>query len=365
MKIGIVTLNGYFNYGNRLQNYALQKVLEDLGHEVETIRFDKSLKKRSIFYKFVRAIFQKIKFIIKDSDQVRQMEFKKFSNLYINETRKEFSILDDLSILNDKYDKIIIGSDQVWNPKMNSFSSKYFGQFVDRNKRISYAASFGVSKIEKKYEREYQKWLLQIPCISVREEDGAKIVKKLTRKNVPVLSDPTVLLDKEEWLEISKQAQFKPKKKYILTYFLGGLRGEVKENVENLANEKGLEIVNLGDKNEKNTYETGPREFIDYINDAEVFFTDSFHGVVFSIILETPFVVYERVSEGESMYSRIITILETFDLNDREACNENINLFNLDFTKSKQILAQEKGKSLKYLNFNLNNQNIEEVQFEQ
>ena len=102
---------------------------------------------------------------------------------------------------------------------------------------------------------------------------------------------------------------------------------------------------------DKKTYKTGPGEFIDYINSASVFFTDSFHGVVFSILMQTPFVVYERISKSSSMYSRIETLLDMFELRSREANNarDKKDIFNIDFSHIQPILEYERKKALDYL----------------
>ena len=164
------------------------------------------------------------------------------------------------------------------------------------------------------------------------------------------MADPTLLLTKEKWLSIAKEASNKPKDKYLLTYFLGGIPTQYKKEIKKTAKENNLEIINLGDIKEKDTYQTGPSEFIDYINNCSVMFTDSFHGTVFSILFEKPFVVFQRKG-GTSMYSRIDTLLNKFKLNSRKV--ENISwdddLFSVDFSHVPQILEAERKKSLDYL----------------
>src|SRR5690625_3952158 len=239
-KVGIITLNGYCNYGNRLQNYALQKTLEKMGYEVDTIINDtKKTQKKSQTEK--RTVLDKVKSAatLPFSDLVKKVErkvtnrvfrerikaktdiFKVFAKKYINET--DFSIAEDNipENLADSYDYFIVGSDQVWNPHYQKGSSVEFLTFAPKSKRISYAASFGISSIPEEYKQRYGTWLAEMNHISVREHAGAKIVKELTGRDVEVVVDPTLLLTKEEWLEISEPASDKPMKGYILTYFLG------------------------------------------------------------------------------------------------------------------------------------------------
>lgn len=369
-KIGIITLGGYFNYGNRLQNYALQEAIKDYVLDVDTIRNNTSsvysekrdfltrLKGKSplLIYKILK---NKIKtFMTRNITNKRTEVFKKFTLNYINET--DFMILDNgvMESLSSRYNYYIAGSDQVWNPDYLLGTSVNFLTFVPKNKRISYAASFGVSSISPKWEDKYKEWLSDMNHISVREEDGAKIIKDLIGIDVPVLVDPTLLLTKEKWLSIAKEANNKPKGKYLLTYFLGGVPKAYKKEIKRLTKKHKLDIINLGNIREKDTYITGPSEFIDYINSCSVMYTDSFHGTVFSILLEKPFVVCDRkdTNNETNMYSRINTLLDKFSLNSRKI--ENIKLdediFNIDYSHVPSILEKERAKSMNYLKEALN-----------
>lgn len=363
-KVGIITLNGYHNYGNRLQNYALQEIVKKLGFEVETIIIQDMHSNINIFTNYINKI-SKLKKISKIYDIVkktlinyvnrklinkRTRKFKDFSNKYIVE--KKFNYCEsDMENFTSKYNFFITGSDQVWKPTNNSRLFIYFLTFVESSKRIAYAPSFGVTNISNKHIENYKIWLTGMNKLSVREEAGAKIIKELTGRESEVLIDPTLMLSKEEWLSVSKVSSNKPKCKYILTYFLGGPTKEAEKKVKDIAEQNNLEIINLVDFKDKETYITGPSEFIDYINSASVFFTDSFHGVVFSILLQTPFVIYERVSKSASMYSRIETLLDMFNLRAREAHNikDNDEIFEMDFTHVTPILELERKKAINYL----------------
>ena len=370
-RIGIITLNGYFNYGNRLQNYALQKTLEKMGYQVDTIiksaknreQIKTSLLERARavvklpFSEIVSKTEKKVNnTLYKERNKQRTNIFKDFSNKYINET--DFSISEHCipEGLLESYDYFVTGSDQVWNPYYQKGSPIEFLTFAPKHKRISYAASFGISRIPEEYKEKYATWLEEMNHISVREHAGAKIVKELTGRNVDVVVDPTLLLTKEEWLEISEPASDKPMKGYILTYFLGKIPKERKKYIDKIAKENDLEVINLAQMNERIPYLSGPSEFIDYINSAQLFFTDSFHGAAFSIMLNTPFIVFDRAGSSMSMNSRIETLLDTFDMETRyfnNFINEN-ELFTVDFSKVETILENEKAKAMNYLNRALN-----------
>lgn len=348
--IAIVTLNGYFNYGNRLQNYALQATLQSFGYKVQTIRFSRESKinrYKSYLRDIKKGISHPTNYLV---ERQRHKVFKKFSLECIIETERVFNKDDDLTQLNKDFDYFVVGSDQVWNPSMNKLSSFFFLNFANESKRIAYAPSFGVSELPKNVESNYKEWISEIPFLSVREDDGVKIVKNLTSREIDVLVDPTMLLTKDKWIKVASPANNKPVESYLLTYFLGEISPEYKKQIINIAELKGLKIINLGDINEIDTYCTGPREFIDYINDCSIFCTDSFHGVVFSILLEKPFVVYKREG-GVSMYSRIDTLLNKFMFCSRKAENIQINtsLFKMNFSHTIPILELERKRSYEFL----------------
>lgn len=374
-KVAILTLNGYFNYGNRLQNHALQEVLKSIGFEAETVingnepkgnrnytlveRIDNLIKKspREIFDRLEYKTWAKRnKDEIKESEEIRTKVFKKFTYDYIKETDYTISDNNIPKDLSDRYSYFVTGSDQVWNPDYIYGSSIYFLTFAEKHKRIAYAPSFGVSEIKPEYKEKYKEWISEIPWLSVREDDGARIIKELTGRDAPVLVDPTLLLTKEKWLSIAKEAQNKPKGNYLLTYFLGGIPPKYKKQIKKIAKVNNLEVINLADIRDKETYRTGPSEFIDYINSCSVFCTDSFHGAVFSILFEKPFIVYERMGSTLSMFSRIETLLKKFKLESRKAENikSNEDVFNIDFSHVPAILEAERKKSYDFLKEALN-----------
>lgn len=361
-KVAIITLNGYFNYGNRLQNYALQEVLKSLGYDVETVlvKFtDQKQNNKNIITPFFNAllskIFKKSVKIIKSRKtgkyrKIRIARFMSFTQDYITET--EFSI-DENNIpseLPKQFDYFIVGSDQVWNPYYIKGSSIYFLTFVPKGKRLSFAASFGISEIPKEFEEKYRLWLSEMAGLSVREEAGSEIIKKLTGKEASIVIDPTLMLTKDKWLSISKPYIKKPKKKFLLTYFLGDVSEDNKRKIKNIAIENKLEIVNLSSLVDKKYYIADPAEFIDFIYTSDLFLTDSFHGAVFSILLEKPFFVFNRVGKGPSMNSRINTLLSTFKLNNQKWDQiDNIDMFNSDYSHVVDILNFERNKALEYL----------------
>lgn len=368
-KVGIITLNGYFNYGNRLQNYALQETIKSFGFEVETIinntknlSTNKKNKIKIIKEKSVKEVlesgFRKVVSHVYYNKlrEERTQLFKKFSSVYISETDYSISESNIPSDILDEYSYFVTGSDQVWNPNYKKGSSIEFLTFSPPEKRIAYAPSFGISKIPVEFVNNYRQWLSEMAHLSVRENAGANIIKELTGRDAPVVLDPTMMLTKEKWLSISKESKHKPEKKYLLTYFLGDIPKERMKNLREIAEKNDLEIIHLAQIKDKKHYLSGPSEFIDYINTASVFCTDSFHGAVFSILLDTPFIVYNREGNSPSMNSRVDTLLRTFKLESRVAENikTNTQIFDIDYSHIDPILEKEQKKSRNYLKSALN-----------
>lgn len=361
-KAAIITLNGYFNYGNRLQNYALQEILRSLGLSVETIIVDRNKKNNYVNKKItISRVLNKARYIVHNKKyrkyELKRVEkFKCFTDDYITETNFSISDTDIPDDLSSRYDYFVIGSDQVWNPYLINGSSIFFATFSPKEKRVAYAPSFGISSIPDEFKENYKNWLFDMKSLSVREEAGAKIVKNLTGRDADVLIDPTLMLSKEQWVSIAKPDSNKIQQEYLLTYFLGKVSNENYKKIKKIAFEHNLKIINLASLKDKNSYVVDPSEFIDYINSASVFFTDSFHGCVFSILLEKPFVVFERIGKGPSMNSRINTLLSKFNMKSRHwnDIKENADMFNVDYSHIPDILESERHKAFKYLKNALN-----------
>lgn len=364
MKIGLVTITNGQNYGNRLQNYASQYLLESMGCEVYTLKNTTGQGKsndniiRNLLKKYIIDIYVKTPIMRnkKFNKVLRNIKFDEFTQRLIKQS--EYVINKD-SVpkgIEEKYDYFICGSDQVWNPNFYFNSEVDFLTFAKKGQRIAYSPSFGVSKIQKDRKEEYTKWINGMDYLSVREEAGAEIIKRLTNREAIVLLDPTMMLSKSEWLEISKMPKWKSNKKYILTYFLGIKDEKAEKRINKIAREKDLEIINLMDITNKNIYSVDPSEFIALVNNAELMCTDSFHGIVFSLIMKTNFILFNRKDKEVSMNSRLETLLLKFDMQnrlDKNIINEH-EIFNVDFSNVDKIINSEKKKTINYLKNALN-----------
>ena len=301
MKVAIITINDNDNYGNRLQNYALQQFLSNKIkiEEVDSIWYDleytyktkvdifswKLWIKYLINWKNIRKYLKE--FYLKDN--IRMYNIGKFTNR-IN-TVFDLKIKDNLS---REYDYFIVGSDQVWNPNFwdqkCGHANVRFLKFTSKEKRIAYAASIAIPEIPKDKEQFFKDSLNEMKVISMREKTGANLVKDLTGREVPVVVDPTILLSKEEWQKIEMVPEWYNGEKYILTYFLGNSSPVI----ENIAKKNNWKIYNLMDKDNFDLYTSRVEEFVYLINHAQLVVTDSFHASVFSILMNTSFLVVNR-----------------------------------------------------------------------
>lgn len=344
MKVGIVTIIDNGNFGNRLQNYALCEILKKLGVEVETISNFAGEKSQNQF----KNMYLRFRCIIHGNElKYKNRHFKEF-NRNIRFTKR---IITNYNNIDLKYDYFISGSDQVWNPYIWRLGDIDLLTFANQNKRVSYAASIAVSELDKQYEERIKKHITDYKAISVRENNGRQIIQKLTGRNdVEVLIDPTMLLSADDWNKVSnKPKNIKDGEKYILNYFLGKLPEEWDKEIKRIAKDNNCKIINILD--EKDPYFiSGPSEFLYLEKNAFLVCTDSFHSSVFSIIYDTPFVVFNRKDKYVSMNSRLDTLLSKFKLEDRKfSGNIPDELLKCDYSNAKKILENEREKSRKFI----------------
>lgn len=349
-KIGIITINDNDNYGNRLQNYAVFKVLKSMDYDVETIKNTVFLNRNTtIFEAFLRCCYYK--FILeKDSvNKKRKDSFFRF-NQNIKFSRYIFSSMKQRKLA--KYDFIIVGSDQVWNPYFGRLQSLDLLDFKKIKNKISFSASFGIDELPTKIDNKYLALKLEeFSFLSVRENKGRDIIENLTgRKDVEVLVDPTMLLNADEWDVVSRKPKQLNFDKYVLNYFLGELSDDRRIQIERFAKKHNCKIINILDKNDP-FYETGPSEFLYLEKHSFLICTDSFHSSVFSILYNRPFIVFDREDDNKSMGSRIDTLLSKFKLEDRRYTGSitDESLIH-DYKNAYQILKEERKKSFQFLN---------------
>lgn len=343
-KLGICVCYQHRNYGSQLQSYATTVELKKRGIDFEIIRYKKKITP-ALLLKSLPRLFnpvfindrvlvryqKKLKLLmhpqLKQNNNIRNSCLAKFSKEHFTSLSPMYYGYDELCKAAEKYDAVMVGSDQLWAP--SGITSNFYNLMFapDEKTKISYAASFGVSQIEKKYHKLYNQFLSRMDFISVRENSGKKLVESLSDKSAEVVVDPVLLLDKEDWdREIpDKRLYDEP---YIFAYFLGK-SPEYRNAVTKFARKKGLKIVtshhmdsyNKADENfgDYAPFDVGPAEFINLIRNAEYVFTDSFHGSVFSMLYKKKFLVFNRYSDKSisSKNSRIDSFCRNYGLSER------------------------------------------------
>lgn len=365
MKIGIITLVSD-NYGNKYQNYAVEQLLSEFG-EVETFSLENLYQapadtQKSILQKLNPMHFRDVlisrlmyqydincvdKGVLHNILYVKQNRLKLMSlrkkrseffrdftkkNLHIsNKTLNRTNTTEEWTSV---FDYFVCGSDQIWNPSYSTTSELAFCSFAPE-KTICFAPSFGVSNIPEYRSEEYAIRLKDIYKLSIREYVGQKIIKDLTGRDVPVLLDPTMAISVERWSALCRKPENKLPEKYIVCYFLGRIDKNYRSKINNFATKNNLPIVMLFDITTPEYYTFDPAEVLYTIEHAEYVLTDSFHGSVFSILFHKNFCVFNRNEGGSSMNSRLETLLQRFELEDR------VDLQNIDSITDEQWLHVE------------------------
>lgn len=283
MKIAIITYSWAQNWGAVLQAYALTKYMNSLGHETKLIdyrEFDNKL------ISTVKSVPDGIADLLMLSAGKRRISrFDDFRHSELNLTKKCNST-DELKTLNKEFDAFITGSDQVWNVGRGVCKDFYLHFAGQDKRRISYAASFGVSQIPDEYIDDTIQGLNNIDYLSVREQSGKEIIKKLTGREAKVVLDPVFLLGKEKWIDMASGRIFS--KPYIFVYPTQVSETMVRV-VKKIRKDTGYMAVSPfyipGCKVIK---DLGPKEFIRCIHDAAYVVASSFHATAFSLIFNKP-----------------------------------------------------------------------------
>lgn len=353
MKVGIVSQFVYDNFGNKLQNYALQRVLQEYTDSVITIKNNPRAKNLVQRLRWFTSVADS-EFLYRLTGRSRKAEFLRFHKKHIQNSCKYYCLNNSSPTL-DKRDLCnfyCAGSDQVWKPGSGRAGALHYLGFADWEQTFSYAASFGVDEIPEEYKDAVCKGLQHIKYISVREDAGKRIVEELTgRTDVEVLVDPTMLLTTQEWDEILRKPKAALPDKYVLTYFLGPVSAERRTAIQKKAEQMGCQIIEVMDKNSP-FYAIGPDQFVYLIKHAQLVCTDSFHGSVFSFLYQRRLAIFDREGKGSNMGSRIDTFVAKFHLKHCRVQGNDLpeRIPEPDYAEGYKVLETERGKSSRFLN---------------
>lgn len=349
MRIGILTQHFLRNYGGILQNWALQQVLIKLGHTPLTFEHDTCYSRRRWLMRTTKQVLQK-----RSLNNLPQYPYKgrighKPFIHFILKNLCSVPVHDFTRNLEAKYgiDAYIVGSDQVWRPAFNlgRLYNMYLDFASDSVKKIAYAASFGVSEWEyNSIQTKRCKELVQrFSAVSVREDSGVALCNKYLDISAKLVLDPTLLLNKADYESLCNSIpQAKP---FIFVYALN-----LNDSIIKLSQKKSEELkttiktIQAGDKLKR---DDSIEDWIASFRDAAFIVTDSFHGMVFSIIFNKPFLIIKNESGGNARY---YSLLKQFGLEKRIVENMN-NLpqeeINWEQVNKKRMILKQ--SSIKFL----------------
>lgn len=355
MKVLVLTITST-NYGNRLQNYALNHILKSISVQPENLiitnflEYDQSAVKKSIKKLLpifvLKRISEKIRAYGNSLEDRKDAVFMEFTQKYMENRRIYIHTARELwkKIKDEPF--VIVGSDQIWNPDFAG-DDYYFANFTIPEKRMAFSASIGYLDLPEEVMEKYASYWKEMKYISVREESAADIIEDVTGKRPDVFLDPTLLLTREEWNGISQKPKCRIPNSYILCLFLGKMPENMKEQYEKAY---GMECVVLNDKNFPDYFLLGPEEFLWMVQNASLILTDSFHCTVFSIIYHKNFVVFEREDATlKDMFTRMENLLSRFEFMDRiQTCGEFLCLESIEeerFLECDEIRAKERKRT--------------------
>ncbi len=373
--VGILDVPWINNFGAVLISYALQHVTMELGYNPEIINYVHIKKipiKSRIKNKLYSTLRSGIRFIKKilGTAKSNTAPAKKICNAQMPDNfgdfkRKHLRYSKPFSYITQKdfpiYARYIVGSDVVWKPaRIKSEEKKlYFLKFAPKQSvKIAYAASIGTNDKEllKSIKGIFRRNINRYDFISLREKESAEFVSQFTNKNVETVIDPTLLLKRDIYDRLEKEATNKIKDKYIYLYNLSD-NDDIIKFAEQQAEKLSCKIVYYGFKNypgrEKYLLEftrfDGPAEFLNRIKEAEMVITDSFHGTVFSVMFHKSFYTFAR----DNINVRMQNLLNIIDLPDRfiEEYDENQTYPDekIDFNKVDKVIEAEREKGISFL----------------
>lgn len=334
-KIGILNFQHVnHNYGAVLQAAALEESVKKIGYNVEQIDFipDEeppppplsftSRITRLLKGNFVKIILNKLQGNKEEIPEVigDDFVFEDFRQKWVSRSKESYGNFDDLKKIENTYDAIIVGSDQVWRTQyINRFSLVYFLSFAgSQTKRISYAASFGLDTWQKddRYptlETQVKTELAKFDAVSVREDSGVNVCQSEFSVKATHVLDPTLLIGQDFFDSIIDKAT--TEKTGSVVYYKLDPDEEFKRQVEQIANKLQLPIEDIYHKNiAGKKYFNTVQEWLLKLRESELVVTDSFHCVCFAILFEKQFIYFANKGRG---MSRLESLLGLFDLMDR------------------------------------------------
>lgn len=354
MKIGILTYHRTLNYGACLQAVATRVVLEKMGHKVYYVdywpKYHASKYKLFSLYKLRCCSWRKKYKYVRDSVKYFSLQKKRILNF---ETFFKKYIYPYCRSIQEDYDAIIYGSDQIWRKQqeIRAYNPYYFGKnSLKAKQHIAYAASMGILPLEIEDIKVVKELVSHIDAISVREKDLKLFLENIGFKNVYQSLDPTLLLDQSVWDDKISTSRYMGDK-YILVYIMGANGFDMRQ-IQLFAAKKKLKVIYLKGyattkESTTNIVSAGPSEFIRLIKNAEYVFSSSFHGLAFSIIYKKQ--VFASFTKNEGRARSLLSALEIEERLLPAKSPIPTGIKDIDYVKVTKKLKEERDNSLNYL----------------
>jgi len=348
-KAGILTFHCVDNYGAVLQCLALQEGLKAHFDEVEVIDYRPEYLLRD--YRAINTY--SLKSILMSLYSLpeflkKKRGFRDFKKQYLNTSKKIYPTASEIKDIDSDF--IFVGSDQIWNSKITGgYDPAFFGKFEgsESKKIVSYAASLGQYQLSDGERKAFLSLLENVDCISVREEEGVKLISENTGKIPSLVIDPTLLIEEDFWNRMAEKRE--ECGKYVLIYNLTNAP-EMFKIAKKISREKGLEIIEIkggrkgiSKRKHKVIYSASPKDFVDMIANAAYVVTDSFHGTAFSVIMKKDFIVIPHKTRG----GRMRTLLESLGLETRICGDADASVLHeqIDYTEVNKKLSELRERS--------------------
>lgn len=358
----ILTEHRARNHGSCLQAYALQQALLRLGYSPEIVDY-RPQAIEDTFGVFIKsllrdcgknpkkiAMFFANTLIFAPLRICREWKFYRYRRNRFRLSARHYARIDEQTAEALRYDAYVCGSDQIWNPRItHGMDPVYFAApFDPAARKISYAASIGLAELPEQDAEDFTRLLAPLDTVTVREPSAKTLIARLCDKPVEVVLDPTLLLEPQQWLDFI--ADRRPMdKRYILVYSLK-VDDTMIAYANRLSRQTGLPVLFFDlrrryGKRSMSKYTADPVDFLRYVHDAAYVVTNSFHGTVFSVIFEKPFVCVPM--EGTS--SRMVDLLTHIGLDGR-LLSDTLDIdAPIDYAPVREILRQDRIRSLEIL----------------
>ena len=363
-----VTWITYLNFGTYLQAYALQRCIRRAGFHnkiADDRQIVRQMGRKSRLTSCVRGLAYRLYLLLSSYGNLSRKSARMYAAF-----RRDYLDIDSsfasLEELGRTYNVYIAGSDQIWSPSERVFHPYYYLSFTQR-KKISYAASLGVSVCPEGYGTKAVPLLSSFSHLSVREEEGSRILRNLLPdgKEVTTVLDPTLLIERTDWEHLS--APESPLEGgYMACYMLTPNEKYLKQ-VRQAADREGKRLLVFATNRRLRPYAdvfypAGPREFLTAIRYADCVYTDSFHATIFSVLFRKEFFVFRRFSETDKVNqnSRIENLFRLLGIEGRFIGENKLNdggstvAAALDYEKITARLEEEREKSWHFLTHALN-----------